>query len=152
MGISSLLFKSMCCMNALGKGKEIHAHHNGLFDEAKALLNRIDSLVFKQNASSWNTLISNYVDYEHGTEALQVFNLMQECSVEPDYITITIRKSFHGLCIKLNLKNVYLQSTLVEIYIEMGNFSAAMKLFNKSSERNIVVWKGLNSGLASFAK
>ncbi|CAN6443883.1 unnamed protein product [Victoria cruziana] len=138
---------------------------NGQINEAKALLNRIETLGFKQNPSSWNTLISNYVDHERGTEAFQVFNLMQECGVKPDYITIAcilracilvdalkVGKTFHGLCVKLNMKNAYVQSALVETYIKMGDSSAAMKLFNKSSERNIVAWNGLISGLANSGK
>ena len=63
-------------------------------------------------------------------------------------------KMFHGLCIKKNLidSNVYLQTSLVDMYLKCGLLDFGLRLFEEVSERDVVLWNAMISGLAKNGK
>ncbi|XP_058102414.1 pentatricopeptide repeat-containing protein At2g13600-like [Magnolia sinica] len=134
-------------------------------DDAVQIVNRMESSGFKPNTGTWNTLISNHVNHGYGEEALQTFQLMKKCGIEPDGITIScilracallgasrIGKSVHGWIMRRSIKDKYITSALLEMYIKSDDLGTAWELFARTCDKNLVLWNGMISGFAKSGK
>ncbi|CAK7346517.1 unnamed protein product [Dovyalis caffra] len=103
---------------------------------------------------SWTSMISCYVHNGLANEALDVFYLMKETSVEPDSITLvsilsaaaslsalTKGKEIHGFIFRKGfmLEGSTLNS-LVDMYARCGSLENAYKVFICTRSRSLVLW------------
>ncbi|KAE8723277.1 transcription factor MYB46 [Hibiscus syriacus] len=173
---------SLCSESAEGlrKGKTLHGHasKNGMWMDINirnAILNMyaeqncIDSAkkVFGETSNvdviSYNTLIFALARNNLGSEALEVFGIMQETNVERNSYTIisvldacedetylNIGRSIHGFVIKQGIEmNVPLNSALTAMYINCGDEATARNLFETSPGRDLISWNAL---IAAYVK
>ncbi|THG00530.1 pentatricopeptide repeat-containing protein At1g19720-like [Camellia sinensis] len=148
-----------------------HARH-GEKNEAYKLLCEMTQTGLKPNIVSFNALISGFQQSGLTYEALKLFRIMQSPStncfcvdvpnvlVQPNPITITgalaacadlslLRqgKEIHGYIMKNGFEsNIFVSSTLVDMYAKCHDISSATKLFWNIEDRNTVSWNSLIGG------
>ncbi|KAE8692201.1 Pentatricopeptide repeat-containing protein [Hibiscus syriacus] len=121
----------------------------------------------ERNSVLWGTMMEGYLKSSDELQVFELFRRMKESGVELDAFTVggLVRacgnvsadkegKMFHGLCIKKNFigSNVYLQTSLIDMYLKCGLIDFGMKLFEDASERDVVLWSSMISGLAKNGK
>ncbi|KNA19523.1 hypothetical protein SOVF_059620 [Spinacia oleracea] len=130
----------------------------GMIDEAMKLHNRLE----KQNIVSWNAIISGCLQQNQNDEALRIFSLMLGMGIEPDNFTyatvldtcanlatVGLGKQIHGQIIKHKLQgDVYIVSTLVDMYSKCGNMQDSQLMFERAVERDFVTWNAMICGYA----
>lgn len=130
----------------------------GMVEEGQKLHCRNDL----QTKVSWNTIISGFSLQKQGEEAHKFFLQMLEMGVEPDnftYATVIdtcanlanggLGKQIHAQIIKQELQcDVYITSTLVDMYSKCGNMQDSRLLFDKAPERDVVTCNAMIAGYA----
>ncbi|KAK8702062.1 hypothetical protein V6N13_020432 [Hibiscus sabdariffa] len=121
----------------------------------------------ERNSILWGTMMEGYLKFSEQLQVFELFRRMKESVVELDAFTVggLVRacgmvsadkegKMFHGLCIKMNFidSNVYLQTSLIDMYLKCGLIDFGMKLFQETGERDVVLWSSMISGLAKNGK
>ncbi|CAN8244824.1 unnamed protein product [Cochlearia groenlandica] len=115
---------------------------------------------------SWNSIISGYVMKEQSEDAQTLFTQMMETGVTPDkftYATILdtcanlasagLGKQIHGQVIKKELQSdVYICSTLVDMYSKCGHLHDSRLMFEKARKRDFVTWNAMICGYAHHGK
>ncbi|RWR77273.1 putative pentatricopeptide repeat-containing protein [Cinnamomum micranthum f. kanehirae] len=113
-----------------------------------------------KNVVSWTILISGLSKNGLFMEALEVFCQMKDSGAAPNAVTFVsvlpacahlgmfrIGKSIHGLLIRWGIEmNVYVETSLVDLYARCGSLGIARRLFEKMSQRNVVSWNTIISG------
>ncbi|KAI5077058.1 hypothetical protein GOP47_0009123 [Adiantum capillus-veneris] len=108
----------------------------------------------KLSAVSWNVMITMFVERGEGRMALELFDQMQNEGISPSNATYPsilkacscVRafeqgKAIHGQLIERGLiSDVYIGSTLIDMYASCGKMDEAFIEFSKFSKRNIVSW------------
>lgn len=116
----------------------------------------------RQNMVSWNAIISGFAMQKQSEDAQNLFSHMLEMGVKPDnftYATILdtcanlatagLGKQIHAQIIKLDLQSdVYISSTLVDMYSKCGNMQDSRLMFEKTQKRDFVTW---NAMICSYA-
>ncbi|KAF8405122.1 hypothetical protein HHK36_010020 [Tetracentron sinense] len=120
--------------------------------------------IFRQipckNVVSWTILISGSTKNDLFMEAFNVFCEMKMSGFLPNEVTIAsilpafanlgliwIGRSIHCFWIRGDFEfNVYVETSLVDMYSKFGRMSVAQKLFDKMPERNVVSWNAIISG------
>ncbi|XP_068666620.1 pentatricopeptide repeat-containing protein At5g55740, chloroplastic-like [Aristolochia californica] len=138
---------------------------SGNVKDAVYLQTQVEGLGFEQSSSSWNILISDNVRNGNGEGALRIFHLMKSHGVDPDAITIScilracallqalhIGKSIHGRIIRSQMTDNYINSSLLEMYMESNDLCSARHIFARNPKRNLIFWNGMISGLAKKGK
>lgn len=121
-----------------------------------------------KNVVCWNTIIGQYVQLGHDLLALQLFEKMQQDGVDPDKVTFLCIlkacgtaaedmwqqvKSTHDLILRSGLESdIFLGSTLVDMYAKSGDLEAARKVFDSLSHRNVVTWGAMIAGYAQHGQ
>ncbi|KZV46865.1 pentatricopeptide repeat-containing protein-like [Dorcoceras hygrometricum] len=125
----------------------------GMMDEADKLHNRLE----EQTLVSWNSIISGFSSEEDSEGAQSFFARMLEMGVKPDNFTyatvldtcanvanIGLGKQLHAQIMKQDLlSDVYITSTLVDMYSKCGNLQDSVLMFQKSSKRDFVTWNAM---------
>lgn len=128
-------------------------------EEAEKLHDRMEE---QQTMVSWNTMISGFSSNEKSEEAQKFFSQMLEMGVKPDSFTyatvldtcanlatIGLGKQIHAQIIKHELQSdVFVSSTLVDMYSKCGNMQDSRLMFEKSPKRDFVTWNALICGYA----
>ncbi|XP_020583594.1 pentatricopeptide repeat-containing protein At3g02330 [Phalaenopsis equestris] len=131
----------------------------GMLEEAQILHGRIES----QTMVSWNTIISGFSLQKRSEEAQKFFSQMLEFGLQPDnftYATIldtcanlammSLGKQIHSQLLKQEMhKDVFISSTLVDMYAKCGNMQDSLLIFEKTPERDFVSWNAIISGYAN---
>ncbi|KAL2482079.1 Pentatricopeptide repeat-containing protein [Forsythia ovata] len=111
---------------------------------------------------SWTALISGFVAQGHGTESFGLFCEMRRENVRPNEFTLATvlkgcsicldlesGKQLHAEVIKIGaLSDVYVGSTLVDLYAKCGEVEYAENVFSMIPEQNAVLWNSLLNGYA----
>lgn len=125
----------------------------GVVEEAEKLHDRME----EQTVVSWNAIISGYSSTEQSEGAQKYFSRMLEMEIKPDNFTyatvldtcsnvanVGLGKQIHAQVIKQELQSdVYIISTLVDMYSKCGNMQDSVLMFEKSSKRDSVTWNAM---------
>ncbi|XP_008785200.1 pentatricopeptide repeat-containing protein At3g09040, mitochondrial [Phoenix dactylifera] len=128
----------------------------GRLEDARALFMQMPL----PNAVAWNAIISGHAQNGHETEALGFFKEMRSRGVKPTRSTLGSvlsaaanlmalgdGRQVHSEAIRLGLDtNVFVGSSLINLYAKCGRIQDARKVFNFSDERNLVMWNAMLGG------
>ena len=111
----------------------------------------------------WNVLIMGYTENDHGEEALEVLEQMQENGISADDVTYLCSLKACGLIGAkdkgteiygeismrgLLEKDILVGNALLDMYAKCGSLLKAQELFDKLPCRDIFSWNSLISGYA----
>lgn len=114
-----------------------------------------------RNVVAWNAIILGYIDHNHYEQALVCFDRMQHESIEPNPVTLVcclkacsnIKAIEKGQVIHAEInrkglleRNVFIGSTLIDMYVKCGSLEKAEEVFDKLHDRNEVCWNALITG------
>lgn len=116
----------------------------------------------EQTIVSWNAIISGFALHDQSEEAQQHFSSMLETGMSPDtftYATVldtcanlateSLGKQLHAQILKQRLHtDVYICSTLVDMYSKCGNLKDSVLMFEKAPNRDFVTWNAMIGGYA----
>ncbi|XP_047978055.1 pentatricopeptide repeat-containing protein At3g02330, mitochondrial [Salvia hispanica] len=125
----------------------------GVVEEAEKLHDRMA----EQTLVSWNSIISGYSLSEQSEGAQKYFSRMLEMGIKPDNFTyatvldtcsnvanVGLGKQIHAQVIKQELQSdVYIVSTLVDMYSKCGNMGDSVLMFRKAPSRDFVTWNAM---------
>ncbi|XP_019454632.1 PREDICTED: pentatricopeptide repeat-containing protein At3g02330 [Lupinus angustifolius] len=125
----------------------------GMLVEAEKIHDRIE----EQTTVSWNSIISGFSSQKQGENAQRYFSRMLEMGVIPDNFTyatvldicanlatVELGKQIHGQVLKLKLhSDMYIASTLVDMYSKCGNLRDSRLMFAKAPKRDYVTWSAM---------
>ncbi|XP_043708432.1 pentatricopeptide repeat-containing protein At3g12770-like [Telopea speciosissima] len=147
VGLEADLFVGNAFVAFYAKCKEIKMSRR-VFDE-----------IHNKDLVSWNSMISGYMQNGFANEALIILHqlLWDDTVGMPDHATLvsalpacaqaaSIQEAFwiHSYIIKTGMNvDAALGSGLITVYANCGCLDTARKLFDKLSERNIVVWNAM---------
>ncbi|XP_022727509.1 pentatricopeptide repeat-containing protein At3g02330, mitochondrial [Durio zibethinus] len=130
----------------------------GMMEEAEKIHDRIE----QQTMVCWNAIISGLSLQKESEEAQTFFSRMLEMGIKPDHFTyatvldtcanlatVGLGKQIHAQSIKLELQSdVYICSTLVDMYSKCGNLYDSKLIFEKATNRDFVTWNAMICGYA----
>ncbi|KAA0031278.1 pentatricopeptide repeat-containing protein [Cucumis melo var. makuwa] len=130
----------------------------GMMEEAEKIHYRLE----EQTMVSWNAIISGFSLQKKSEDSQRFFSHMLEMGVEPDNFTyatvldtcanlatVGLGKQIHAQIIKLELlSDVYITSTLVDMYSKCGNMHDSLLMFRKAPKRDSVTWNAMICGCA----
>lgn len=110
----------------------------------------------------WSAMISGYAESERPGEALRLFNSMLAGGMIPDNITMLsvisacarlgaadLAKWIHIYADKNGFRGIVsIDNALVDMYSKCGCLEMARTVFNKLTERNVITWTTMITGLA----
>ncbi|XP_058109545.1 pentatricopeptide repeat-containing protein At5g59600-like [Magnolia sinica] len=112
---------------------------------------------------SWTSVISGFVQNFHNEEAFDMFRRMMGSRVWPSSVTISgllpacsnvadsrHGQEIHGYALVIGVEeDVFVSSSLIDMYAKCGFIFEAAKLFGKMHERNTVSWNSMIFGYAN---
>ncbi|KAK8624693.1 hypothetical protein V6N13_089581 [Hibiscus sabdariffa] len=105
----------------------------GMMEEAEKIHDRIE----RQTMVSWNAIISGFSLTKE---------ILDACA---NLATVGLGKQIHAQIIKLELQSdVYICSTLVDMYSKCGNMHDFKLIFEKATNRDFVTWNAMICGYA----
>jgi pentatricopeptide repeat protein len=130
----------------------------GMMEEAEKIHYRIQ----EPTMVSWNAIISGFSMQKQSESAQRFFSQMLEKGINPDNFTyatildtcanlatIGLGKQIHAQILKLELQSdVYITSTLVDMYSKCGNMQDSQLMFEKAPRRDSVTWNAMICGYA----
>ncbi|AES77828.1 putative tetratricopeptide-like helical domain, DYW domain-containing protein [Medicago truncatula] len=125
----------------------------GMLVEAEKIHERLE----ERTTVSWNSIISGFSSEKQGENALSYFSRMLQVGVIPDNFTyatvldicanlatVELGKQIHGQILKLQLhSDVYIASTIVDMYSKCGNMQDSRIMFEKAPKRDYVTWSAM---------
>nr|KYP76477.1 Pentatricopeptide repeat-containing protein At3g02330 [Cajanus cajan] len=125
----------------------------GMLTEAEKIHDRLE----EQTTVSWNSIISGFSSQKQSENAQRYFSLMLKMGVIPDNFTyatvldicanmatVELGKQIHAQVLKLQLhSDVYIASTLVDMYSKCGNMQDSRLMFEKAPKRDYVTWSAM---------
>ncbi|PHU20369.1 putative pentatricopeptide repeat-containing protein [Capsicum chinense] len=120
-----------------------------------------------KSSTTWSSVISSLAQNEQPLLALQFFRQMlrnevirpddhilpcvtKACGILCDY---RIGESVHCLALKIGFEgDVYVGSSLVDMYAKCGKIEIARKVFDDMPDRNVVSWSGMIYGYAQMGE
>lgn len=114
------------------------------------------------STSSWNAILSGYIQVGNHKEAIKLFREMQFRYVKPDRTTLAIilsscagmelleaGKQVHAASQKAAFHNdIYVASGLIGMYSKCGKMDMAKFVFEKMPELDVVCWNSIISGFS----
>ncbi|KAK8937189.1 Pentatricopeptide repeat-containing protein [Platanthera zijinensis] len=131
----------------------------GMLEDAEAIHRRIESVT----TVSWNSIISGFSLQNESEEAQKLFSQMLGMGLQPDNFTyatildtcanlavIGLGRQLHAQILKQELhEDVFISSTLVDMYAKCGNMQDSLLIFEKMSKRDFVSWNAVICGFAN---
>jgi pentatricopeptide repeat protein len=130
----------------------------GSMEEASRVFNKLPS----RAAVCWNAMIFGHVKCGEGHKALQLFQKMQHEGVQPDpatyvgvlnacanVVALEEGRRTHERIIQSRCEsNVFVKSSLVDMYAKCGSMEDACRVFNTMPSHDVVSWNALLGGFA----
>ncbi|PRQ53236.1 putative tetratricopeptide-like helical domain, DYW domain-containing protein [Rosa chinensis] len=160
MEIHSRIIKSGMGMNLFIGGALVDMYSKcGMMEEAEKIHHRTEHTMV-----SWNAIISGFSLLKQNEDAQTFFSQMLEMGEKPDNFTyatvldtcanlatVGLGKQIHAQIIKHELQSdVYVTSTLVDMYAKCGNMQDSHLMFKKAPKRDAVTWNAMISGYANY--
>ncbi|GLT39907.1 hypothetical protein SLA2020_140730 [Shorea laevis] len=143
--------------------------HNSLIDgyvklgdvaQARQLFE--DMPIRMRDAVSWSTLIAGYAQWNHGKDALELFNHMMGFDLRPDNTALVSAlsacaqlgeleqgKGIHSYIKQYRTRlDSFLSTGLVDMYAKCGCIEISKEIFESSSDKNLSTWNAMLVGLA----
>ncbi|KAL6978641.1 hypothetical protein U1Q18_020308 [Sarracenia purpurea var. burkii] len=122
--------------------------------------------------SKWNTVICGAMmkGYLRSSKPVKVFELLSKMrtsgfELDPFTSECLVRacgnasaaeegKSIHGFCLKQNFinSNIYLQTSLVDMYLKCGLLNFGLSLFKEVTIKDVVLWTAMITGFAKCGR
>ncbi len=130
----------------------------GRMEDAARVFNNMPS----RAVVSWNAMILGHVRCAQGQKALVLFQQMQEKGVRPDSVTYvgvlnacaSVVALEEGRCTHKQIiqngwdSNVFVATSLVDMYAKCGSMKDAWRVFNKMPSRDVGSWNAMLGGCA----
>ncbi|XP_028119936.1 pentatricopeptide repeat-containing protein At2g13600-like [Camellia sinensis] len=117
----------------------------------------------RRNVFSWTVVIVGSTEHGLYNDGLKYFCEMQDCGIWPDGFTYS---AILQLCIGLDCvdlgrmvhahivirgfaQHVFVSTSLLNMYMKLGNVEDSCRLFNTTTEHNEVSWNAIISGFTS---
>jgi pentatricopeptide repeat domain-containing protein 1 len=128
----------------------------GSIEDARNVFDRMP----KRDVVTWNAMIRGYAKCGQGWEALKLFRQMQDEGVQPDSVifmgllnacasvaAFDEGKYVHKQIIAGGLEgDVFLGSSLVDMYAKCGSIKDAWNVFNKMHTHDVLAWSAMILG------
>ncbi|KAL9425891.1 hypothetical protein AB3S75_032793 [Citrus x aurantiifolia] len=116
-----------------------------------------------KNVVSWTAIISGYINEGNLEEAINMFRRLLHRGLKPDSFSIvrvltactqlgdlSTAKWIHGYVNEAGMgRNVFVATSLVDLYAKCGNMEKAQRVFDQMPEKDIVSWSSMIQGYAS---
>jgi pentatricopeptide repeat protein len=120
------------------------------------------NLLPRRDGISWNSIIAGCVQNGLFDEGLQFFRKMLKAKIKPMHVsfssimpacahltTLHLGKQLHGYIIRGGFHdNVFIASSLVDMYAKCGNIRIARWIFDKMEQHDMVSWTAIIMGYA----
>ncbi|KAL6041304.1 Pentatricopeptide repeat protein [Balamuthia mandrillaris] len=111
----------------------------------------------ERNVVTWNAMIGEETQHEHGKEALELFQMMQQAGVPPDSFTYAIvlkactiaedleaGKRIHAQLLHGGFfPDVVLSTSLISMYARCGKMEEARAVFQGMKKRDVAMWNSM---------
>jgi pentatricopeptide repeat protein len=128
----------------------------GSIEDAQRVFNKMPS----RDAATWTAMILGHVKCGQGQKALELFQQMQQEGVQPSSFTfvgvvnacaslvaLEEARCAHEQIIQSGWdSNVFVGTSLVDMYAKCGSMEDAHRVFNKMSSSDPVTWTAMLSG------
>ncbi|XP_050207915.1 pentatricopeptide repeat-containing protein At3g09040, mitochondrial [Mercurialis annua] len=130
----------------------------GRLDDAFDLFSKMPN----SNVVAWNVMISGHAQRGHEAKAVELFQEMRRVGIKSTRSTLGSVLSaiasltaldfgllVHAEAMKQGLdSNVYVGSSLINMYAKCEKIEAAKKIFDTLDERNVILWNAILGGFA----
>ncbi|XP_058081406.1 pentatricopeptide repeat-containing protein At2g03880, mitochondrial-like [Magnolia sinica] len=120
----------------------------------------------QRDVVSWNSMITAYSEVWRSDDALDLYSQMWADGIKPNETTVVgalracsrsayLRQGqkIHAHAIKSGIEsNIYIASTLVDVYVESGVLDDSIDIFNRMKHRNVVTWTAIIAGYGMSGK
>ncbi|KAL3510169.1 hypothetical protein ACH5RR_029570 [Cinchona calisaya] len=126
------------------------------------LVKRVFNSMPKRNVVAWNIMISWYLKTESPVEGLVHFVMMLKMGIKPTPVSFVhvfpaasklqdfqIADVLYGIVIKFGdeyINDLFVVSSAIYMYAELGCLVDARRIFDNSLERNIEIWNSMIGG------
>ncbi|CAN1184667.1 Pentatricopeptide repeat-containing protein At2g13600 [Linum perenne] len=114
----------------------------------------------ERNQVSWSAMIARYSQSGHPEEALKLFHEMIQQGFKPNVSCLStvisalssikalqVGMNIHGHIVKIGVdRDVYISSSLVDLYCKCGQPNNGRLLFDSIPEKNVVTWNSMVAG------
>jgi pentatricopeptide repeat protein len=128
----------------------------GSLEDAWIVFNKMPS----RDVVTWTAMILGHVKCGQGQKALELFRQMQQEGVQPNSVTFlgvlnacaSVIALEEGRCVHQQIiqsgleSDVFVGSSLVDMYAKCGSIEDARRVFNKMPSRNVVTWSAMILG------
>lgn len=161
---SRIVYNSLLNMYSACLSSEDDESNNYKVGESSGcdVVRRVFDTMRKRNVIAWNTLISWYVKRGRYEEALKQFVMMMRKCIQPSAVSFvnifpalsgignpTIGNALHGMLLKFGSEysnDLFVVSSAIYMYSELGCLESARKVFDGCLERNIEIWNTMIGG------
>ncbi|PSS04029.1 Pentatricopeptide repeat-containing protein [Actinidia chinensis var. chinensis] len=123
---------------------------------------QVFKLLPQRDSVSWNSVIAGCVQNGMFDEGLKLFRQMLLANVKPKHVsfssimpacahltTLHLGKQLHGCIVRGGFDdNVFIASSLVDMYAKCGNIKIAKWIFNSMEQHDMVSWTAMIMGCA----
>ncbi|GFY91722.1 tetratricopeptide repeat (TPR)-like superfamily protein [Actinidia rufa] len=118
-------------------------------------------LMERRDIVSWNSLVSCYAQFGNIGEILNLLSRMRIEGVDPDkqtfgsLVSATAKQSDHDLGQLVHARiltagfeiDAHVETSLIVMYLKCGNFDNAFRIFERTPDKDVILWTAMISGL-----
>lgn len=133
----------------------------GSFKDALAVFEALK----KRDEITYNAIIAACAHYSQSQESLQLFQQMIQSGISPTKVTFACTlsactnivaldygKLIHNHIVEMDVEeDIYIINALIDMYWKCGSPESACKVFDNSSNRDVVTWNALIAGCTQYS-